>query len=135
MRRELDWARLPGICKSTETHNSRTNQPVKKEVTALELEMEYRQGIMENASAGNGSRSRAGRKLRLGATKDWASATIVAGEKPSKGGALQGGSTRAQGSSTAGRAQEHAQELGQAVRREDRLGEGREGPTDAARSS
>jgi hypothetical protein len=82
--RELDWARLPGICKSTETNNSRTNQPVKKEVTALELEMEYRQGIMENASTWNGSRSRAGRKLRLGATKDWASATIAAGEKPSK---------------------------------------------------
>lgn len=84
VRRELDWARLPGICKSTETNNSRTNQPVKKELTALELEMEYRQEIMENASTGNGSRSRAGRKLRLGATKDWASATIAAGEKPSK---------------------------------------------------
>jgi hypothetical protein len=52
MRRELDWARLPGICKSTEMHSSRTNQPVKKELTALELETEYRQGIMENASAG-----------------------------------------------------------------------------------
>jgi hypothetical protein len=42
VRRELDWARLPGICKSTETHISRTNQPVKKELTALELETEYR---------------------------------------------------------------------------------------------
>jgi hypothetical protein len=100
VRRELDWARLPGIYKSTKTHNNRTNQPVKKELIALKLETEYRQGIMENASVG-----KTAVEAEQGENSDWARPRtrrlgVVPGRSENRGHGRQGprlGSSRGGG--------------------------------------
>jgi hypothetical protein len=72
-RRRAEAKRLQGICESTETQSSRTNQPVKKKLTPLEIETGYREGIMKNASARkpDGRRASAPRRRRdTGQDKD-----------------------------------------------------------------